>query len=257
MRRFLLLLFYALLITLTIWFIAGCKGGKKDHDHSKAETQSKEQPDAHAGHDHGAVDEHAGHDHGEVDEHAEDEHAAVDEHAGHDHGEVDEHEGHDDHGEEELVLSPKEMQYAGIQTKKTKTGRIEKTVELPGEVGLNEERVIHVVPRFPGIAKTVNKRLGNYVNKGDVLATIESNQSLSIYQLRAAISGRIIEKHVASGEFVPEGASVFVVADLSTVWINLSVYAKDLPGRPGKNPFNSVSYSLDRAIHRKLQPIWE
>ncbi|WP_437625769.1 efflux RND transporter periplasmic adaptor subunit [Sorangium sp. So ce1151] len=48
------------------------------------------------------------------------------------------------------------------------------------------------------------------------------------YALIAPMAGTIIEKHIAVGEVLKEDTQVFVIADLSTVWVNVTVYAKDL-----------------------------
>jgi cobalt-zinc-cadmium efflux system membrane fusion protein len=48
------------------------------------------------------------------------------------------------------------------------------------------------------------------------------------YEIRAPISGTIIEKHVSLGETVQSDSPVFTIADLSTVWVDLNVYQKDL-----------------------------
>jgi cobalt-zinc-cadmium efflux system membrane fusion protein len=48
------------------------------------------------------------------------------------------------------------------------------------------------------------------------------------YALKAPISGRIIEKHASTGEHVSEEESLYMLADLSTVWVNLAVYQKDV-----------------------------
>lgn len=59
----------------------------------------------------------------------------------------------------------------------------------------------------------------------------ESNETaLGRYELRAPLSGIIIAREITRGEVVstePEQAP-FVVADLSTVWVNLTVYQRDL-----------------------------
>lgn len=52
--------------------------------------------------------------------------------------------------------------------------------------------------------------------------------SLTRYDLLAPIDGVIIEKHLSLGEAVKDDASVFVIADLSTVWAEMTVYARDL-----------------------------
>ncbi|MGH8727952.1 MAG: efflux RND transporter periplasmic adaptor subunit [Burkholderiales bacterium] len=51
---------------------------------------------------------------------------------------------------------------------------------------------------------------------------------LTRYEIRAPIDGIVIEKHLASGEAVKEDASVFTIADLSTVWAEMTIYPKDL-----------------------------
>ena len=64
--------------------------------------------------------------------------------------------------------------------------------------------------------------------KDEVLAIIESNESLTSYEVRSLIEGTIIEMHLTQGEAVTESDHSFTVADLSEVWVNLSVYQKDL-----------------------------
>ncbi len=49
------------------------------------------------------------------------------------------------------------------------------------------------------------------------------------YEIRAPLSGTVIEKHITIGEVLKEDTEAFVIADLTTVWVNLSVYQKDLP----------------------------
>jgi cobalt-zinc-cadmium efflux system membrane fusion protein len=94
-------------------------------------------------------------------------------------------------------------------------------------VGFNEDHVVHITPRFGGIATKVLKKLGQHVRKDEELAIIESNESMAPYALRSPMSGWIIEKHISNGEFVGEETSIYVIADLSDVWVNLAVYPKD------------------------------
>lgn len=57
----------------------------------------------------------------------------------------------------------------------------------------------------------------------------QSHEKLTRYELKAPFAGEIVEKHIVPGELVTEESTVFVVADLSTVWINLSLHPRDLP----------------------------
>jgi cobalt-zinc-cadmium efflux system membrane fusion protein len=51
---------------------------------------------------------------------------------------------------------------------------------------------------------------------------------LTRYEIRAPLDGVVTEKHLALGEAVKEDASIFTIADLSTVWAEMTVYPKDL-----------------------------
>jgi len=60
------------------------------------------------------------------------------------------------------------------------------------------------------------------------LAIVESDASLAPFPVKTLIGGTVIAKHIALGEAVSRNRSAFVVADLSTVWIDLTVYQRDL-----------------------------
>lgn len=57
---------------------------------------------------------------------------------------------------------------------------------------------------------------------------LRGNGNLTRYEIRAPMSGVVVEKNLSLGETVKEDATIFVVADLSTVWAEMTVYAKDL-----------------------------
>jgi cobalt-zinc-cadmium efflux system membrane fusion protein len=52
--------------------------------------------------------------------------------------------------------------------------------------------------------------------------------SYTRFEIRAPQGGTIIEKHMTLGENVGADAGVFTIADLSSVWVNLNIYQKDL-----------------------------
>jgi len=54
-------------------------------------------------------------------------------------------------------------------------------------------------------------------------------EQLGVYPLRSPFAGTVIDKHITLGEMFSNDTLVFTVADLSTVWVDLSVYQKDLP----------------------------
>ena len=154
---------------------------------------------------------------------------------GHGHGEEGEGEhGHAEHGDEHgelarVELTDVQLKNSGIAVEEAGSAKIRLSLQLFGKIGPNEDRVAHVRPRYPGIVKTVGKRLGEAVKKGDVVATIESSDSLQPYEVRAEIDGTVVEKDLTVGEVVTAEDKIYVMADLSTAWVNLNVYRRDFP----------------------------
>lgn len=249
--------------------------------------------------DHGDHDkEGAGHEeHEEGEEHEEDGH--------------DDHEdegGHDDHEDEDVVrLDSKTMSDFGIEVREASGGQLAVYTRLSGEVIIDPDRLVHVVPRVPGVAQKVHKSLGDHVKAGDVLAVLESRELAELksaylvsreranlaqktfareeklwketisserdylaaeqslaeyriemraaeqklhalgfsnaylkslnfdedeyftrYEIHAPLNGTVIEKHLSLGEVLKDDAEAFILADLSSVWVQLTVYQKDL-----------------------------
>ncbi len=128
----------------------------------------------------------------------------------------------------EVRLSPEQRQALGIEVRPVGPGQIDSEIELLGEVHPNGDQLAHIVPRFPGLVREVWKTAGDHVRSGDVLAVIESSDSLASYELKTLIDGIVLSRHLTRGEAVDRDKQVFLVADLSTVWVDLSVYQKDL-----------------------------
>ena len=51
---------------------------------------------------------------------------------------------------------------------------------------------------------------------------------LTNYRITAPFSGTVIAKHITLGETITAETSVFTIADLKSVWIDLAVYQKDI-----------------------------
>ena len=52
--------------------------------------------------------------------------------------------------------------------------------------------------------------------------------SMAMYELRAPFEGTVVEKHCSLGEVLNGETDAFVLADLSTVWVKITVYAQDM-----------------------------
>lgn len=112
---------------------------------------------------------------------------------------------------------------SGIKSEAAGPRVIREILPVRGKILPSEHRIAHIVPRFPGVVREGRKHIGDTVEKGEVLAVIESNQSLQPFEVRSQIAGTIINGHLIVGEYVPENQWVFVVADLSEVWADFFV----------------------------------
>jgi cobalt-zinc-cadmium efflux system membrane fusion protein len=121
------------------------------------------------------------------------------------------------------TLSPEVARESGIETSTAQPQILQKTIRVRGKITPSEHRIAHVIPRFAGIVKEGRKHIGDPVAKGEVLAVIESNQSLQPYEVRSQIAGSVINGHLIVGEFVPENQWVYIVADLSEVWADFFI----------------------------------
>lgn len=193
-------------------------------------------------------------------------HSSAGRHSGHD----DEHRaelGEDDHGHH--APSPVEwnaelLEQSGIELLTSGPTAISVGVQLPGRIVSYEPNVAHIIPRFPGVIRKAHKHLGERVEKGDVLAVIESNQSLSPYEVRSPISGAVVKRHATVGEYASETSDIFVVADLSQVWGEFYVFPENfakiqagLPVivqvRPLEKPIRSTISFVSRVVDPHTQ----
>ncbi|TAJ90170.1 MAG: HlyD family efflux transporter periplasmic adaptor subunit [Reyranella sp.] len=138
------------------------------------------------------------------------------------HGEKEQH-GHD----EGVKLTDAQIAAAGIELLTAGPRELRDTLQLNGTVQPNQETLVKVTPRFPGVIRSMRKRLGDKVKKDEVLATVESNQSLTVYELKAPSDGTVIDRDGTLGEFASEAKPIFTIADLSTMWVDFAVFRKD------------------------------
>jgi len=116
---------------------------------------------------------------------------------------------------------------SGIVTGVAGPQRIVETKELTGTVQADPARVSEVRARFSGIVTKVLRDTGDYVEVGETLGTVETNESLRSVPIVAPISGLIVNRSIQVGQ-VTSDAPLFIIADLSEVWAQLDVFGRDL-----------------------------
>ena len=222
----------------------------------------------------------------------------------------EEHEGEEGSRikEGKLVLTAEEFKESGITTRPVAKGSVAITLRATGEVQIAENRMAHVTPRNPGTIRDIHKNLGDTVEAGAVLCTIQSvelgeakaayvaslaertlternfgrwkelfekglktqnelwtaeneltraklHQDAAANKLRAMgatqaevedlrtrgdeaitnyyplmspIAGEVLDRHATLGESFEAKDQVYLIADISEVWILTAIYEKDL-----------------------------
>jgi len=126
------------------------------------------------------------------------------------------------------TIIPEDMAKAmNIKTETVGPIKLQEVRTLSGQVHNNPNLVSRVRPRFAGVVKSIQRELGDTVKQGDVLATVQSNESLQTYKVKAPINGLIVRRDVQIGESTSD-KPMFIITDLSTVWVELDAFSRDL-----------------------------
>lgn len=223
-------------------------------------------------------------------------------------GALPELEEEEDHSHEFVEFSPGKILEHGIDIAIAESGQLNQTVKAPARIVMSADNIAHVLPKASGIAVAANKNLGERVQKGEVLAVLDSKEvaeaksslltalkteeltsktyqrekslqeknissaqelnnaenawesaridtelakqklhalgldqdqidnlaqaaptTLRSYEIRSPIDGQIISRHITIGEVVSAEQEVYVVADLSKVWAEVSIFSSDRP----------------------------
>ena len=143
----------------------------------------------------------------------------------------DEHndEHGDEHGDEgQIEMSAEMMKTVGITTLTASSGEIKQRLTLYGTSTTEPSAVSHVRARFAGVITKLSVNVGDKVKKGQLIAEIESNNSLTRYSIHAAISGVITQRNANPGELANEQVLV-TIEDHQKLWLELQVFATQKP----------------------------
>lgn len=93
--------------------------------------------------------------------------------------------------EARLEMTDEMLKTIGVEIQIAGPAAIKSTLKLPGEIVFNPDRIVQVVPRLPGVVVVVNYEPGQVVQKGDVLAVIESQMLADLHSQYLAAQRRL------------------------------------------------------------------
>ena len=106
--------------------------------------------------------------------------------------------------------------------------------ELEGTVQLSPAARSEVRAQFPGRVVAVTRAVGDFVRKGQLLARIESSESLQIYPVYSPVSGVVAERNANVGN-VAYDQPIYVISDPQATTVVFNVFPRDLAFvRPGQ-----------------------
>ncbi len=115
----------------------------------------------------------------------------------------------------------------GLETATAGPATIHQMLSVYGRLVPDPQQVRAVGARYEGIVVSVDVSAGDRVTKGDRLATVESNDSLTRYAITAPIGGVVTERNVQPGERTGD-RNLFAVMNSASLWAELSVFPRDL-----------------------------
>ncbi|RDZ27395.1 efflux RND transporter periplasmic adaptor subunit [Lysobacter silvisoli] len=169
-------------------------------------------------------------------DHAQEAHAAQqphddDEHAQREHGNE---AGHDEQAPQSTRIPDAIARKSGVVVAAAGPGTIADEHDVQGLITPREGRVARITARYPGPVRSLRANVGDRVQAGQALASIDSNLSLTTYSVSTPISGVVLARNASVGEVAVEGTALFEIADLSTLWVDLHVFGADASHlRPG------------------------
>lgn len=135
--------------------------------------------------------------------------------------------GEHEEAPQHTTIPAKAANAAGIRVAAVGPGVIADEHEVQGLLTPVEGRIAQVTARFPGPVRSVRAGVGDRVRAGQVLATVESNLSLTTYSITAPINGVVMARTAAVGMSAAEGTPLYEIADLSTLWVDLHIFGAD------------------------------
>lgn len=134
-----------------------------------------------------------------------------------------EHEHEHDEDSHSSDIAPDIAKASGIALATAEAGLIEKHVQVYGRLATPPTRQAQVRARFPGLVISLHANTGDSVKAGQVLAVVESNESLRRYEVKAPISGVVQERWINQGEITTD-APLFTLLDQDELWAELTIF---------------------------------
>lgn len=122
-----------------------------------------------------------------------------------------------------ILISHEVAEASGLGVRIAGPGSIERHISVYGRLATPPDQLVQSRARFPGIIRSIKVNVGDAVEQGQVLALIESNESLRTYELLSPITGVVQDRMANAGE-VTGDSPLFTLVNTDTLWALLRVF---------------------------------
>ncbi|WP_374577081.1 efflux RND transporter periplasmic adaptor subunit [Phenylobacterium sp. J367] len=152
------------------------------------------------------------------------------------------------------TISPDAARAGGVTTARAGSAILGESLPLNGRVEITPEGKSDVIARYPGRVMSMNAELGQRVRRGQVLARVESSESLQTYSVTAPIAGVIVEKNVTVGG-ITGAEAMLVIADPTRLHAEFFLYPRDAERVRVGQPVEITSLAGDHRLVSRIEAI--
>jgi cobalt-zinc-cadmium efflux system membrane fusion protein len=115
---------------------------------------------------------------------------------------------------------------AGVKTERAGQAVLEESISAAGRVELQPQGKSEVRAWYPGRVMEMSKIIGQRVQKGEIVARVESSSSLQTYAIPAPMPGVVTERNANVGD-VAANQALYVISDASKVHAEVFLFPGD------------------------------
>lgn len=152
------------------------------------------------------------------------------------------------------TIAAAQAEAAGIRAEPAGPAVLEEVVALSGRVELQPQGRADVTAWYPGRIVAMSRQIGERVRRGDVLARVESSESLQTYAIPSPISGVVMARDANVGD-VAGAAPIYVIADVTQVHAEFYVYPRDAERLRSGQAVTVRSLSGEHSVRATIEAI--
>ncbi|MCL1050795.1 efflux RND transporter periplasmic adaptor subunit [Shewanella abyssi] len=126
-----------------------------------------------------------------------------------------------------VTINDRLLALSGVKTGFSTPAELRFVDHLFGVVAAITDKQFSVSAPYTGVVEQLNVTIGDNVVKGQVIATVRNSTTLQRYSVKSPANGQVTELMLSVGDSTFNQA-LLLISDLSSVWIDMSAFPKNL-----------------------------